>query len=106
VAECKNTTARAVLLKKLNIPLAYTIETSNGFYFDYEKLKDVAYTDAKWKLMGWNVGQAVFHYMELVVKADLLRHEKHKGKKVVKKDMIIRKTGRSVSNQKSPHSSK
>jgi hypothetical protein len=32
------------MLRRLNIPLSYTIETSNGCYFDYELLKDVAYT--------------------------------------------------------------
>lgn len=56
VAECKNTTARAILMRKMNVPLSYTIETSNGFYFDYEKLKDVPYTDTKWKQMGEKVG--------------------------------------------------
>lgn len=73
------------MLRKLNIPLAYTIETSNGFYFDYEKLKDIPYTDAKWKQMGEKVGQAVHQYIELVVKSDILRHDKHKTKKVVAK---------------------
>ena len=52
-----------MLLRKLNIPLAYTIEASNGFYFDYEKLKDIAYTDAKWKQMGEKVGHALYEYM-------------------------------------------
>jgi hypothetical protein len=44
INELKETTARAVMLRRLNIPLSYTIETSNGCYFDYELLKDVAYT--------------------------------------------------------------
>lgn len=76
VSECKNTTARAILLRKLEIPLSYTIETSNGFYFDYEKLKDIPYTDAKWKQMGQKVGYAVAEYIELIVKADHLRTQK------------------------------
>lgn len=61
------------MLRKLEIPLSYTIETSNGFYFDYEKLKDIPYTDAKWKQMGQKVGYAVVEYIELIVKADHLR---------------------------------
>jgi hypothetical protein len=32
--------------------------------------------------MGEKVGQAVYEYMELVVKSDMLRHEKQKSKKV------------------------
>jgi len=44
ISQSKQTTARAVVLKQLNIPLSFTIETSNGSYFDYELLKDVAYT--------------------------------------------------------------
>lgn len=34
INELKETTARAVMLRRLNIPLSYTIETSNGCYFD------------------------------------------------------------------------
>ena len=89
-------------MRKLNVPLSYTIETSNGFYFDYEKLKDVPYTDVKWKQMGEKVGQALYEYFELVVKSDLLRKEKTRAREVVKKDIVIRKThcGRSVSHSK------
>ncbi len=106
VSECKNTTARAVLMKRLNVPLSYTIEASNGFYFDYEKLKDVAYTDGKWKQMGEKVGEALFQYIELVVKSDVLRNEKTKARKVVKKEIMIRKThGRSISHSKHNNSS-
>jgi hypothetical protein len=101
VAESKNTTARAIVLKKLKVPLSYTIETSNGFYFDYEKLKDVPYTDLKWKQMGESVGQALSEYFELVVKADLLRCEKSKSRKTIKKEIVIRKThGQSTSHSK------
>lgn len=74
VSECKNTTARAILLRKLDIPLSYTIETSNGFYFDYENLKDIPYTANKWRLMGEKVGYALNDYMELIVKADIIRY--------------------------------
>jgi hypothetical protein len=34
INELKETTARAVMLRRLNVPLSYTIETSNGCYFD------------------------------------------------------------------------
>ncbi len=94
-------------MRKLNIPLAYTIEASNGFYFDYEILRDVAYTDVKWRQMGEKVGEALHEYMELVVKADVLRAEKQKARKLVgKKEPLMRKNGRSVSNSKGPISCK
>jgi hypothetical protein len=49
-----------VLLRKLGIPLSYTIETSNGFFFDYEQLKDIPYTMKHWKDMGIKIGQALY----------------------------------------------
>jgi len=60
INECKFTTARAILLRKLGIPLSYTIETSNGFFFDYEQLKDISFTMEKWKEMGLRVGTALY----------------------------------------------
>ena len=44
ISEFKETTARAVLLRKLMIPFSFTIEASNGSYYDQEKLKDVPFT--------------------------------------------------------------
>lgn len=60
INELKSTTARAVLLRKLGIPLSYTIETSNGFFFDYENLKDIAYSMKLWKEMGMYIGKALY----------------------------------------------
>ena len=40
------------MLRKLNIPLSYTIEASNGSYYDREKLKDVAFNEDLWIEMG------------------------------------------------------
>lgn len=44
----KEATARAVLLRKLMIPFSYTIEASNGSYYDKEKLKDIPFTQKTW----------------------------------------------------------
>ena len=66
----KETTARAIILRRIGVPLSYTIETSNGSYFDYEKLADVPYTQALWKSMGGKVGEALFEYVDLVLSAD------------------------------------
>ena len=34
IEDIKKTTARAIFLKYLNIPICYTIEASNGSYYD------------------------------------------------------------------------
>ena len=60
INECKLTTARAILLRRLGVPLSYTIETSNGSYFDYENLRDMPFTMEKWVEMGMKVGGALF----------------------------------------------
>lgn len=31
------------------IPLSYTIEASNGSFYDHEKLRDIPFSDKKWK---------------------------------------------------------
>ncbi len=62
-------------------------------------MKDIPYTDKKWRKMGEKVGEAMCEYMELVVKADMLRIEKQKARKIVgKKEAVVRKNGRSLSN--------
>ena len=48
-------------------------------------MRDVAFTEGKWRQMGETVGQALHEYMQLVVKADVLRHEQQRARKVVHK---------------------
>lgn len=85
INEFKETTARAVLLRKMNIPLSYTIETSNGSYFDYEHLKDVPYTQQRWQVMGSKVGAALAEYLELILVADRNRIDKRSKRREGKK---------------------
>jgi cytosolic carboxypeptidase protein 2/3 len=40
LSECKHSTARGVLMKKLRVPYCYTIEASNGFYYSTECKQD------------------------------------------------------------------
>jgi hypothetical protein len=94
----KETTARAIILRKIGVPLSYTIETSNGSFFDYEKLADVPYTQQLWKSMGLKIGQALFEYIDLVLTADRNRLEKFYSKK---KDKMERR-GNSKPSKKSP----
>lgn len=93
----KETTARAIILRKIGVPLSYTIETSNGSFFDYEKLSDVPYTQALWKGMGKNVAVALYEYVDLVLMSDRNRYEKVTAKK---KDKHSSKKGHPKSSSK------
>ena len=62
IPQCKATTARAVMLNEIGIPLVYTIETSVGMYYDYESHKDLCFTQAKWEEAGMNVCRAIRQY--------------------------------------------
>ncbi len=46
VSECKLATARAILLKKISVPLTYAIEASNGFYHDKGTLSSVPFVSS------------------------------------------------------------
>lgn len=41
VSSGKEATARAVLIRDFAIPFTYTIEASNGFFYDQTKMVDV-----------------------------------------------------------------
>jgi cytosolic carboxypeptidase protein 2/3 len=81
INECKITTARAILLRRLGIPLSSTLETSNGCYFDYEALKDVPFTKEKWNEVGFKTAVALYEYTDLLIAADRTRWEKKQAKK-------------------------
>jgi len=44
----KRSTARAVMLNDMEIPFFYTVETSLGFYRDYNIKKDVTFSQNMW----------------------------------------------------------
>jgi|JI6StandDraft_1071083.scaffolds.fasta_scaffold01920_15 hypothetical protein len=48
ISTFKETTARAILLRKLDIPFSYTIEASNGSYYDKQEMKDQQFTPRLW----------------------------------------------------------
>ena len=59
VSNCKISTARAILLRKINVPLTFTIEASNGFYHDREKLESRAFLLEDWVKMGEAIGRGL-----------------------------------------------
>ena len=42
------------------IPLSYTIEASNGSYYDHETLKDIPFKEDSWKKMGTELALSIF----------------------------------------------
>ena len=51
----KRSTARAVMLSELMIPIVFTVETSLGFYFDPNLFKIMTFDRKKWELIGEQV---------------------------------------------------
>ena len=76
VSECKLATARAILLRKINIPLTYTIEASNGFYHDKEKLVSIAFVAEEWLQMGTSIGKTIWEYVECMLTGEKTREER------------------------------
>lgn len=60
----KKTTARAVMLYDLQVPIFFTVETSLGFYHDYSSHKDQVFTKKKWEELGENMVIALKEYYE------------------------------------------
>jgi len=44
----KQATARAVLLRQIGIPFTYTLEASNGCYFDHRAMEDSPFVIDDW----------------------------------------------------------
>ena len=49
ISSDKRSTARAVMLNEMMIPLVYTVETSLGFYFDYVQHRNAVFTKEKYE---------------------------------------------------------
>lgn len=70
VSSFKETTARAVLLKKLDVPFCYTIEASNGSYYHKDEMKDILFTPMTWTEMGHHIGKTLYKYMSALNSAE------------------------------------
>lgn len=81
ISQCKETTARAILFKKLNIPFAYTLEASNGYYYDKDTLKNVMFNERLWKEMGETIVKTIHKYCNELISLDLIKFEKERVKR-------------------------
>lgn len=63
ISENKKSTGRAVMFEEVGIPYTYTVESSNGFYYDPATLSTCQFTRPKWLEMGLHIGEALNEYM-------------------------------------------
>lgn len=66
LAESKRETARAVMLEQYRIPFAYTVESSNGSYYDGEAKLTVDFTRERWAEMGLSMGECLTDYISML----------------------------------------
>jgi hypothetical protein len=59
IPDAKASTARAVLNRLHNVPFAYTLETSNGCYFDALSHQETPFTTAHWNELGICLAKAL-----------------------------------------------
>ena len=52
ISNDKKTTARAVMLNDLLVPIFFTVESSLGYYHDYNLKKNVPFSKKKWEEIG------------------------------------------------------
>lgn len=52
IASEKAATGRAILNRAIDVPFTYTLESSNGFYYDSSIRSEVPFTAKKWKEIG------------------------------------------------------
>jgi cytosolic carboxypeptidase protein 2/3 len=52
ISSGKATTSRAILNRKIDIPFTYTMESSNGFYYDAATKAEMPFSWKKYKEMG------------------------------------------------------
>lgn len=82
ISAAKATTARAIFLRKLMISCSYTIEASNGSYYDHESLKNIAFTCESWVKMGEHIGFSLNEYCQLVISNEKIKLERQHQKRL------------------------
>ena len=98
VAASKVATARAILLREYGIPFTYTIQASNGCFYDQQSKKDVAFDTTKWLIAGSKIGQALFEYRKILnrVEEESLNRKKNKEERQKNKMEKIKRIQSSV----------
>jgi hypothetical protein len=59
ISFCKDTTARAIINRTVPVTNCYTIEASNGFYYDRDSHQELPFTQQAWEDMGAYIAKAI-----------------------------------------------
>ena len=54
------------MLEHFKIPFVYTIESSNGLYYDPKEMKTVAFSEEAWNEMGKAIAKALATFTALL----------------------------------------
>lgn len=67
------------MLEQYKIPLAYTIESSNGSYYDSETKLTIDFTREKWMEMGHQAGVCLSEYICMLEEYDEFVNQKRES---------------------------
>ena len=66
ITEGKKDTARAVFFHDYTIPFTYTVEASNGSYYDRDQKQTFDFNKNRWEEIGQSFAIGIQEYMEVV----------------------------------------
>ncbi len=104
IAEYKKSTARAVMLNQMKIPYFYTIESSNGLYYDPIQLKTVQFNQFLWQKMGKSIGKAIADFNEMMLELQNIANQRKQSRNSKKRDKIASLLDRKPSRQQNEYS--
>lgn len=64
IDEVKKQTARAMMFKQIGVHYSYTVESSIGSYYDFEKKGTVPYSRKEWHTIGKGIALGVAKFVE------------------------------------------
>ena len=53
--------------------MVYTIEVSNGFYYNHETMENIRFNDKKWVQMGEAIGKGVSQYNNIFIEIEKVK---------------------------------
>lgn len=64
ISLCKDTTARAIVNRTVPVTNCYTVEASNGFYYDRDSHQELPFTAQMWEEMGVCIAKAILESLK------------------------------------------
>lgn len=72
----KITTARAIFNRSVKIPFTFTLESSNGAFYDSSQHQERNFTNVKWAEMGKNLAKGLEIWVERLDKKNTFSRSK------------------------------